>query len=103
MRYHSSFALGLAVLAGTAGLAGACEREGKRAAMRAAADVGFTEADADGSGGLDEAEFGRFGEIMRAKVAAHRFQRADANGDGSVTKAELEEARPRRRPMGPPL
>jgi len=103
MRFRTTMGLGLAILAGTAGLAGACDREARRAAMRAAADASFDEADADGTGSLDQAEFEHFGEIMRAKMAANRFERADTNGDGAVTKAELEEARPHRGRTGPPL
>ena len=103
MRPRSILTLGLVLVAGTVGFAHACDGEGKRAAMRETADASFVEADADGSGALDQAEFTHFGEIMHAKMAARRFERADANGDGAVTKDELANARPRRHRMGSPL
>ena len=86
--------LGLGVLlAATAGIAWAHEK----GAMREAVTAVFTEADADGSSDLTPAEFQTFHELLRERMRAHRFQRADADDSGAVTLDELEEARPRRR------
>jgi hypothetical protein len=55
----------------------------------------FAQADADGDGALTPAEFQTFMQLVRQKMAEHRFARADTNGDGKVTLAELEAAGPR--------
>jgi hypothetical protein len=55
----------------------------------------FAQADADGDGALTPAEFQAFRQLVRQKIAEHRFTRADANGDGKVSLAELEAAGPR--------
>jgi Ca2+-binding EF-hand superfamily protein len=95
--------LGLAVLGGTAVAGPGCDREGKREAMREAAEASFAQADADGSGSLTADEFTSFHEIMRAQMAAHRFERADTNGDGAVTLEELAESHGSRHKRGPAL
>ncbi len=102
MKALTILGLGLTLVLGGATLAGACDREAKREAMRAAAEASFAEADADASGSLTPEEFGAFHESMRAKMAAHRFERADANGDGAVTQEELQNLRGRHR-RGPRL
>jgi hypothetical protein len=56
-------------------------------AMRAAT---FAEADSNGDGALAPAEFATFKELVHRKRAERRFQRADADGNGVVTLAELE-------------
>jgi Ca2+-binding EF-hand superfamily protein len=61
---------------------------------KAAADAAFAEADADGSGSLSAAEFAQFHEIFRATIEAKRFAALDTNGDGALTKEELEAGRP---------
>jgi hypothetical protein len=69
---------------------------GRPSREQIAADVAavFAQADADGDGALTATEFETFQQLMRARMAQHRFARADANGDGKVTLAELQAARP---------
>jgi len=52
----------------------------------------FAQADADGDGALSPAEFQTFVQLVKQKMAEHRFAKVDANGDGKVTLAELEAA-----------
>ena len=85
--------LGLStLLLATAGIAWAHQK----GAMREAVTAVFAEADMDGSGDLTPAEFQTFHELLRERMRAHRFGRADADQSGTVTLEELEEARPRR-------
>jgi len=70
---------------------------------RPAGKPNIAEADADVSGSLTADEFTTFHEILRARMAAHRFERADTNGDGAVTLEELAESRGRRHRRGPEL
>src|SRR4029077_15042854 len=52
----------------------------------------FAQADAGGDGALSPAEFQTFIQLVKQKMAEHRFAAADTNGDGKVTLAELEAA-----------
>ena len=70
--------------------------------FRADAAAAFTQADADGSGGLSRAEFQNFLQLMREKRQERMFTRADADGNGEVTLSELEAARPPHGHCGPP-
>lgn len=73
----------------------------------------FSKLDTDGSGGLDQSEFGAMVQQHHAHAHAHRsggadassatsdtssidalFSKLDTNGDGSISKAELEAGRP---------
>jgi len=104
MKASTILGLGLATLGASAAFAGPnCGHEGKREAMRAAAEASFAQADVDGSGSLDADEFSNFHEILRAQLAAHRFERADADGDGAVTLEELAATRDRHHRRGPGL
>lgn len=69
--------------------------------LTAARDAAFTEADVDRNGALDENEFAVFDETVRRAMTKVHFKRADADGDGRVTKAELGTwRRPRARGRG---
>lgn len=63
--------------------AGAAAREERREAMRTER---FAEFDADTSGGISEDEF-------VSGAVEHMFERTDTDGDGTVTRAEMEAAR----------
>lgn len=67
--------------------------------VRAARQAAFNEADANHDGSLSREEFTSFVELMKRGRAERRFQRADADGNGAVTLAELE-AMPRPRGKG---
>jgi hypothetical protein len=84
-------ALALALVGVTALGAGAFPK-GKE--FTEARDAAFAEADADRSGALTPQEFTTFHEVMKSKLAAARFARIDANGDGQVSAEELAEAKP---------
>lgn len=104
MKASMILGLGLAVLGASAAIAGpGCDHEGKREAMRAAAEASFAQADVDGTGSLTADEFLNFNEILRGQMAARRFERADSDGDGAVTLEELAAARDRRHRRGPGL
>jgi len=72
----------------------------------------FQNADSDGNGSIDQAEFSSFAEMMAQKVghspdSEEAFSRLDGNGDGALSKAELEAGHERMRHMrsmqgGPP-
>lgn len=51
----------------------------------------FSQADRDGSGSLDAAEFENWMELRWANRAARMMERMDENGDGQVTVEEMEE------------
>ena len=84
--------MGALVLAAAPAFAGGGAFRQQFAQERAAL---FAQADADGDGAHTPAEFETFRQLVRQKIAEHRFARADANGDGKVTLAELEAAGPR--------
>ncbi len=69
----------------------------RRAEMTAARDAAFVQADADKSGTLSPAEFTKFHELVRQQMEAARFKHLDTNGDGALSKEELDAGRP----MGP--
>ncbi|HWP66018.1 MAG TPA: hypothetical protein VNO26_08910 [Candidatus Limnocylindria bacterium] len=73
-----------------------------RAAIEAARQSAFAEADADGSGTLTSDEFATYREAMRRAFAAARFAKIDANGDGVLTSEELDAAKPPHKPCGGP-
>ncbi len=56
----------------------------------------FAEADRDGSGGLDAAEFEAWMESWRESRAARMMARMDENGDGQITAEEMESGGHRR-------
>ena len=80
---------GALALAATPALAGGGMFRQQFAQERAAL---FAQADADGDGALSPAEFQTFRELVKQKIAEHRFAKMDANADGKVTLAELEAA-----------
>jgi hypothetical protein len=59
----------------------------------------FAEADANHDGALTLDEFATFWQLMEQRRTARHFQHADADGNGTVTLAELDAMRP---PGGPP-
>ena len=64
----------------------------------------FSQIDTDGDGGIDETENQAFLESAKSRrhgppdaagMARKMFEKADSNGDGKITKEELEAALPR--------
>jgi hypothetical protein len=74
----------------------ACDGADKSAARAQA----LAEADSDGNGALSAQEFEAFTEAMHRQFAQARFAKLDADGDGQVTAAELQNARRHRGPRG---
>lgn len=67
---------------------------GKNHEQRAeAVAAAFTDADVDGSGTLDAAEFAEFRTILKEIKAEAHFNRLDANADGVLSLEEIEEGR----------
>lgn len=62
--------------------------------VAAAETAAFTEADANGDGKLTPTEFATFADLMRQKLESLRFAKLDTDGDGLVSKAELDAGRP---------
>ena len=58
--------------------------------FKAARAATFAEADTNRDGALSPTEFATFKQLMHEKRAQRGFQRADADGNGAVTVAELE-------------
>ena len=54
----------------------------------------FAQADADGNGALSAEELATFHTLMKQRKQSEFFTRADANGDGQLTLAEMQAARP---------
>lgn len=54
----------------------------------------FNQADANGDGVLDQAEFANFHDLMRARMEAKHFAKIDTDGSGGISLAELEAAGP---------
>lgn len=79
--------------------------------MQQKMQTAFSTADADQSGGLSQTEFASFDAAMRAGApqgmagvgqgpsAAQMFSMMDANGDGQVTQAEMQDFKPPMPPM----
>jgi hypothetical protein len=60
------------------------------AARDAARASAFAAADANGDGALSPAEFATFRQLMEQHRADKMFQHLDADGNGTVTLAELQ-------------
>ncbi len=68
--------------------------EAKREAFDAARTAAFTQADANGDGALDAAEFAAFHDLMRTQLEALRFTKLDADGNGQLSVEEITADRP---------
>ena len=62
------------------------------AARQAAVQSAFAAADTNGDGALSPEEFATFRQLMQQQRAERMFQRLDADGNGVVTLAELQNA-----------
>jgi hypothetical protein len=74
--------------------AGPVHAEGGSGKFKEAAQAAFTEADSDASGELSAAEFAKFHDVLRSKMASMRFAKLDTDGSGGLSQAELEAGRP---------
>lgn len=86
--------MALAGLLVTMPLATRARAQGDSAEFQAVVQEVFAQADANGDGVLDQAEFANFQDLMHARMEAKHFARIDADGSGGISLAELEAARP---------
>ncbi|HEV7734391.1 MAG TPA: hypothetical protein VGR62_19615 [Candidatus Binatia bacterium] len=63
--------------------------DAKREAFDAARTAAFAQADANGDGALDAAEFAAFHDLMRVQMETLRFSKLDADGNGTLTIEEI--------------
>jgi len=86
--------MALAGLLAAVPVATGAHAQGSPAEFQAVVEQVFTQADANGDGVLDQAEFANFHDLMRAQMEAKHFAKIDADGSGGISLAELEAAGP---------
>jgi hypothetical protein len=92
--------LALAGLLAAVPVVASAQPGGDPAEFKALVEQVFTQADANGDGVLDQAEFANFHELMRAQMEAKHFARIDTDGSGGISLQELEAAGPPHGPHG---